>query len=175
MRDISLHVLDIVMNSIEAQASLVKVAICDNDEKIKVIIEDNGRGMDKEFLENVLDPFCTKRKTRKVGLGIPMFYHNVIKTGGTFKIDSNENVGTFIEAVFNKNHIDCIPLGDIKETIISLIMIAPNCDFVFTFKNKDNEYILNTKEIKEVLNDVPINDVNVINWLKEDLVNLESL
>jgi|SRR5690554_5038150 len=175
MRDISLHILDIVMNSIAAKASLINITVIEETEIIKVIIKDNGYGMDKKTLGKVLDPFYTKRTTRKVGLGLPLFCQNVKKTGGRFRIDSSKNDGTFIEATFNRNHIDCIPLGNIKETIISLIMIAPDINYLFIYKKNDNEYVLDTIKIKQVLEDVPINDINVINWLKKDLVNLESL
>lgn len=175
MRDISLHILDIAMNSIDGCASLIEITIIDEENEIIVKIKDNGCGMDENTLKKVLDPFYTSRKTRNVGLGLPLFYQNVKNTGGKFTIESKVNCGTNVEARFNKKHLDCIPLGNIKETILSLILLAPECDFIFTYKKNHNAYVLNTKEIKAIIKEVPINDLNVINWLKKDLVKLESL
>lgn len=173
MRDISMHVLDIVMNSIHAQASLIEITIIEKKDTLELMIKDNGCGMTKEMLETVVDPFCTSRKTRRVGLGIPLLSQNVKNTGGVFNITSSINQGTIIDAIFNKNHIDCIPLGDMNETIISLISIEPDIDFIFTSIKNQNKYVLNTQEIKGVLKDVSINENEVINWLKEDLSQQE--
>ncbi|QVK18730.1 sensor histidine kinase [Mycoplasmatota bacterium] len=170
MRDISMHVLDIVMNSIHAKASLIEITITEKKETLTLVIKDNGSGMTKGMLENVKDPFCTTRKTRHVGLGIPLLYQNVKNTGGVFNITSNINEGTIIEAIFNKNHIDCIPLGNMNETILSLIALEPDIDFIYTRIKNQNQYVLNTQEIKGVLRGVSINEPEVINWLKEDLL-----
>src|SRR5690606_19328282 len=129
-----LHILDIAMNSLEGNASLIQITIHDDEDEITVCVIDNGKGMDEDILKKVLDPFYTSRKTRNVGLGLPLFYQNVKNTGGKFSIESKVNCGTNIKATFNKKHLDCIPLGNIKETILSLIMLAPECDFIFTYK-----------------------------------------
>ncbi len=171
MRDISMHVLDIAMNSIKANATVIKIMIIESDETIRLIIKDNGCGMDKETLNSVVDPFFTTRKTRNVGLGIPLLYQNVKRTSGKFNITSSLKLGTAIEAIFNRKHIDCIPLGDINETIISLILLEPLIDFIYTRKNSFKKYVLNTKKIKRVLNGVKINEKEVIDWLKADLLN----
>lgn len=174
MRDISMHVLDVVMNSLKANATIIKIMIIENDEIIKIIVTDNGCGMDNETLNNVVDPFFTTRKTRSVGLGIPLLYQNAKKTNGKFNITSSLMLGTTIEAVFNRNHLDCIPLGNINETIISLILLEPFIDFIYIRKNSQKKYVLNTKKIKKILNGVKINDKEVINWLKEDLLSFNK-
>ncbi len=169
MRDISMHVLDIAMNSINAHASLVTIKLTETDSLIRLVIEDNGVGMSKQALEKVRDPFYTTRTTRKIGLGIPLLYQNVTATGGTLNISAVESIGTIVDATFNKEHIDCIPLGNIGDTIVSLIMLDPHVDFLFIYKNNNDEYELDTREIKKLLQEVRINDISVINWLKEDL------
>ncbi len=166
-----MHVLDIVMNSIEATASLIEIIFVEKKETQQLLIKDNGCGMSNEKLENVLDPFFTTRTTRNVGLGIPLLYESVKRTGGKFNITSSVNQGTVMEAIFNKNHIDCIPKGDMNETILSLIMLEPTIDFIYTYKSGHKKYVLNTKEIKKILKEVSINEPVVMNWLKEDLLN----
>jgi len=170
MRDISLHVLDIAMNSISAKATLIEIKILERKTKLKLIIKDNGEGMTKETLEKVVDPFFTTRTTRRVGLGIPLLYQNVKNTKGVFNMTSKINKGTKIEAIFNKNHLDCLPIGNMSETILSLILIEPNIDYIYTFKTPRRKYVLNTQLIKRIIKDVSIIENEVLKWLKEDLL-----
>jgi hypothetical protein len=169
MRDISLHILDIVMNSINASSDVIEINIDEQVDYIKFMIKDNGIGMSNETLSKVMDPFYTSRNTRKVGLGLSLLNENVNKTLGHLNIFSKLGGGTIVEATFNKNHIDCIPIGDIDETILLLIIMEPNINYIYKHTCLKKEFILNTLEIKAVLQDVPINEKSVINWLKENL------
>ena len=45
MKELSLNILDIVQNSVSAEASLIQVLIVETDETLRITIEDNGRGM----------------------------------------------------------------------------------------------------------------------------------
>ena len=65
MRDLSMHVLDIVQNSIKADAKLVKVDFeRDGQGRLTLSVEDDGCGMTADFLARVTDPFTTTRTTR---------------------------------------------------------------------------------------------------------------
>ena len=65
MKELSLHLLDIVKNSTAAGASLVRVELTEaEDHTLTVVIADNGRGMSPEMLAAVSDPFTTTRTTR---------------------------------------------------------------------------------------------------------------
>ena len=81
MKELSLNVLDITMNSVKAKATLINIHITENDELLTLEIIDNGCGMTAEFLRGVIDPFCTTRTTRKVGLGIPLLKLAAEQTG----------------------------------------------------------------------------------------------
>ena len=133
MRELSLNILDIVQNSISAGANLIEIDLNEDfHSNITVIkISDNGKGMTKEQIDSVVNPFYTTRKTRKVGLGIPFFKMASEMTGGTFKIDSSLGSGTTITAQFVNSNIDMAPIGDINSTISILIKCNPNLDFVF--------------------------------------------
>ena len=74
MKDLSSHMMDIVQNSIRAEASWIQIRICEDPEADLFLIEiqDNGCGMDEATLARVRDPFFTSRTVRKVGLGIPL-------------------------------------------------------------------------------------------------------
>lgn len=168
MEDLSLHLLDIAQNSILAGATLVEITIWEGEEKGHkwVKIRDNGRGMDTDQINRVVDPFYTTRTTRKVGLGIPMFKASAEATGGKMQIDSQKGKGTTLLALFKSEHIDCIPFGKIEETLTALIFMNPEVDFVYTHENGDKRFCLDTRQIREILGEVSIADPEVVNWIK---------
>ena len=88
MPEVSLNVLDIVQNSVKANASLIEITILKNTQTktLSVSIKDNGCGMTDEQVSRVIDPFYTTRTTRKVGLGVPFFKLSAELTGGSFSI-----------------------------------------------------------------------------------------
>lgn len=171
MKDISLHLMDIVQNSIVAEADRITISmkISDKPEKLLIEIIDNGRGMDREFLQKVTDPFKTSRTTREVGLGIPLIKQSAEMAGGDFSIQSEPSKGTKLNASFEISHIDRIPLGDIPGTIRLLIMANPNISWVIQFSSQNNDFVLDTDEIKHQLDGVPIEDNNVLEWIQNTI------
>ena len=171
MREISLHILDIVQNSITAGASLVSIFITEDSEKnlFSVLIEDNGKGMDDELLKNVIDPFTTSRTTRKVGLGIPLFKMAAESTGGSFKIESEPGRGTKVYTDFVLNSIDRQPLGDIAGTMLGLFSSYEGIDFLYRHKIGDKVFEADTREFKKILGDISFSELSVYEWLKEYL------
>ncbi len=171
MRDISLHLMDLAQNSLSAGATLVIITLSLNPEgMLDVSLQDNGRGMDEGMASKALSPFGTTRTTRKVGLGIPLTKHNAELTGGTFELRSSHEAGTLVHAVFNTRSIDCLPLGNLSDTMVSLIASNPNhVDFVLRCQSPLGESILDTREIRGMLEGVPLNEPAVILWLKQAL------
>lgn len=176
MKELSLNILDITENSVKAEATKVLILLCESEETLSITIKDNGKGMTKEILENVENPFYTTRTTRKVGMGIPLFKMAAELCGGTFSIASkskNEypvDCGTTVTATFNKKHIDYTPLGDIISTLTTLIYAhSQKCEFLFKHNFGEKEVELDTQKLKVVLEDVPLNSFEVINWIKEYL------
>lgn len=169
MPDIAMHLLDIVYNSIRANASLIRIFIYNSikDDIIICRVEDNGKGMDEETVEKVQSPFFTTRTTRDVGLGIPLFKEGAIQSEGTFSLSSKLNVGTTIEATYKKSHLDTPAMGDIAETLVTLLQANENIEYEVEYKWDDDSFILNTVQIKELLEGVPINSPEIILWLKE--------
>ena len=175
MKELSLNILDIVENSTKAKAELVKIEIYESDELLSITITDDGTGMNEETLKSVTDPFYTTRTTRKVGMGIPLFRLAVQQTGGEFSIESThvdvdaKNHGTEVRAIFNKTHIDFTPLGDIISTIITLIQGHPNVDFLFNHTKGERCVSLDTREMRQVLEDIPLDSFEILQWIKENL------
>lgn len=170
MVDLSLHILDVATNAFKANATMVKVIIKEEENSIQVWIEDDGCGMSEEVLNNVSNPFFTSRKTRRVGLGIPLFKQTCEQTGGFLKITSKVGVGTTVHALMYTSHIDSIPLGDIGESIFVLIInpygVDVHAEMIFKDQNKKT-FIVDTVDLKNVLDDVPLTEPSVMAWIKE--------
>ena len=172
MRDLSLHLLDLAQNSITAGASLVTVRLTlGEDRMLTMELIDDGKGMSPELLARVTSPFATTRTTRKVGLGIPMMKENAEKAGGTFALESEEGKGTTLRCSMDTGNIDCLPLGDLSGTLLSLMITNPlSPDFLFEGKSPQGEGSFDTREVRQALgSDIPFNEPSVAAWLKEAL------
>lgn len=176
MTEISLHILDIVQNSVKAGASLITVDIDENTvgNYLGVTITDNGCGMDSEFLAKVTDPFKTTRTTRKVGMGLSLFKNACEQTGGQFEITSEVGVGTKVKAVFVYDSIDRQPLGDMASTMSAIIGGNPDIDYVYKHDYNGRTFDLSTIEMRKILGDnVKLNEIEVLKWI-EDYISEET-
>lgn len=179
MDELSLHILDIVQNSISAKATFIEVKVIENskEDKIEIEIFDNGVGMTEEEIKIVQDPFYTTKSYKKVGLGIPLLKQIALSTDGEFKIESKKGEFTKVYASFKKSHPDTPPIGNLKDTILTLVLSSENFDIKFFYKKDNKIFELDTKEIKKNLDDIPLNHPEVIkflrNYLEENFKNLE--
>ena len=169
MNEISLHIIDIIQNSLSAGASLIRVIIDENlaHNLLSVTIADNGKGMTKEQVERLDDPFFTSRTTRRVGMGIPLFRQSAEQSGGDLVVTSEAGFGTTVKANFLNDHIDRPPLGEIANSMVLMISANPDKDVVFEYIYNGSSYIFDTVEIKSVLEELPLNDPAVIRMLTE--------
>jgi DNA mismatch repair ATPase MutL len=178
MKELSLHILDIVMNSVRAKANNIEVKIIENTDKdlLSITITDNGFGMDKEMVKRVLDPFTTTRTTRKVGLGIPLFKANAEACNGNFSITSKLNTGTTVTANFQLSNIDRPILGDIATVITMVFCSHPNIDVSFIYNKNNNSYSIKTEQIKAELDGVSMQELEVKSLINNIIASeLEAL
>jgi anti-sigma regulatory factor (Ser/Thr protein kinase) len=149
MEDLSLHILDIAENSIMASAGRIEISINEDsaDDILTLEISDDGRGMDEQTLKKALDPFFTTRTTRRVGLGLALLAQAARESGGKMEVSSRPNEGTRVRATFRLSHPDCKPMGDIAETIRTLVVGNPEVDFVFEQKTNGSTYRFDSREI----------------------------
>ena len=167
MPEISLNILDVVQNSVTAGATLteINITIDRKTDTLEVAISDNGSGMTPDQVEKVTDPFYTTRTTRKVGLGMPFLKMAAEMTGGSFHIESELGVGTKTKAVFGLTHIDRMPMGDVAGTMVSLIGPSPDIDFILRYSADGEEFALDTREIREVLDGIPLSNHEVLGYI----------
>ena len=180
MTEISLNVLDVAQNSVKANASLVEISVLadTNANKLTIKINDNGCGMTEKQVSQVCDPFFTTRTTRKIGLGVPFFKEAAESTNGCFEIKSKVGEGTKVTAVFTLDHIDRMPLGDMSSTIHSLITLNKHIDFVYTYTVNGKSFTLDTRELREILGDVPFDvpeiSAYILDFLKSNKAEVDQ-
>jgi hypothetical protein len=177
MQDISLHLLDIIENSVRAGAKGVRIRIISDTQEnvLRFIIEDDGCGMDSETLAMAQNPFFTSKEERvkKVGLGIPLFKQNAELCNGNFIMTSEPGLGTLLKVDFQRNHIDRLPLGNLTDTLLGAVVGHPEVDFYVNLinrdKGKEQTFHFDTAAIKEELGDIPLTYPDVIEYIEQSL------
>jgi anti-sigma regulatory factor (Ser/Thr protein kinase) len=172
MDDLSLHIMDIIENSVRAEATEVSLVIETSlkDNMLKIVIVDNGSGMDKEEIKRCEDPFYTTKECKKTGLGIALLKQSSEEANGTFMLLSEKGMGTKISATFQYDHIDRRPLGDIAKTMYIVIAAYPAVNFLFRYTKDAKSFEIDTGEIKEGLEDIPINAPDVLKTLRNHII-----
>jgi len=142
MKEISLHLLDLIENAVAAGATTVQIVI-DEDvpaDRLRITVQDNGRGMPPELADRAADPFATTRTTRSVGMGLALLSGATEQAGGRTDISSTPGAGTRIEAEFQLSHIDRAPLGRVEDTLAATAIIHPDLDLLFTHRGPGGSY-----------------------------------
>jgi len=168
MKELSLYLLDLTQNSITANASLISIDIDENQAQntLTISLKDNGCGMTDEFVKKVTDPFTTTRTTRDVGMGVPLFKLAAEQSNGSFDIVSSPGVGTELCGVFQYDHIDRPPIGDMASSMQNLLMSADTIDFVYTHKTEKGTFVCDTRQLRDVLGDqVSLSSFDVLQWV----------
>lgn len=171
MQDLSLHILDIVENSLAAGARRVEIRIEENLKEDRMMIEivDDGCGMDEEMMRRALDPFFTTKTVRRVGLGLPLLSESCRMSNGELCLQSSPGQGTKVRATFQHSHIDRKPLGNMTDTLITLLAGHPEVDFLYEHRKDDACFSLDSREIKAGLDEVPLNEPRVISALRSHI------
>ena len=161
MQELSMNLLDIAQNSVAAGSTLTELTVRIDTARraLTLVIADNGKGMSEETLRRVTDPFYTTRTTRKVGLGIPLFREAAETAGGGLTIKSKVGVGTTVSATFTLGNID----------LVNLVQCNPELDFVFRVESDGEAFCMDTRELREMLDGVPLSTPQVALFLREYL------
>lgn len=171
MEELALHILDLVQNSLAAGATEVVIEIKEDaaGDSLVITVTDNGSGMDQEFVRRVLDPFTTTRATRRVGLGLSLLAMAARQTGGDVQVSSEKGKGTTVTATFGLQHWDRPPLGDLPATLVTVLAGAPKLDLTYRHTVDGRTFTFRSREIKNRLGEVPINDPKVLTFLRRYL------
>jgi signal transduction histidine kinase len=146
LKELALHIMDIAENGIRAGAATLTIALLEEGTPavLKIRVKDDGKGMEKEELLRVEDPFYTSRTTRRVGMGIPLLRQQAELAAGDLKIKSSPGRGTEVEASFLKDHPDRQPLGDLEGCWILLASVNPGIEWVLHLASGAGEFSIST-------------------------------
>lgn len=169
MNDLSMHILDIVQNSISAGATMVTLTVDESpaEDLLTIAVGDNGRGMTPEQVSRLADPFFTSRTTRRVGMGIPLLMDSARQSGGDVRIESEPGKGTEVTAVFGYSNIDRPPLGDVANALMLLVSSNPDLDFLFTYRYDGEVYLFNTADVREIFGEDALENLTIIRNLEK--------
>jgi hypothetical protein len=171
VRELALHLLDIAHNSVSARAKNITIWVIEDTaaDRLRLAVEDDGCGMDAETVQRVVDPFVTSRTTRNVGLGIPLLKAAAEACEGSLEIKSQPGQGTRIDIEFQRNHIDRMPLGDIAETILTLVVGCPEVHWRLIYQFDQDIFEFDDAEIKLTLDGIPLTEPSVLGYLRETI------
>jgi hypothetical protein len=175
MRELSLHILDAMENSLEAGATLIEVIIEEDltADWLTITVRDNGRGMSDAQRAHIFDPFFTTRSARHVGLGIPLFKAAAERCNGRLTLTSQLEKGTTLQATFQHSHIDRAPLGDITGTLLA-ITLSGSCNVHYVHRVDGREFAFHTADIRLESGEIPLTHPAVRRWLEEFITEGEA-
>ncbi|MEL7626048.1 MAG: ATP-binding protein [Anaerolineaceae bacterium] len=173
MRELALHILDIAENSISAGASRIEITVKQDTriDEMCISVKDNGMGMAEEMVANVMDPFTTSRTTRKVGLGIPLLKQAAEACNGGMTIESQPGIGTHLVVKFQESHIDRMPLGNLSDTFLTLLLGSPEVNWVLDYQINNEIFQFDDSEVKEAIDGMSMTDYRVIEYLTSTIEN----
>lgn len=87
-------VLNLVLNGVQAtdQSGTVRVAAETRDDKVRIVVDDEGTGLSAEGLEHAFDPFYTT-KPKGTGLGLSIAFQIVDQQGGHLMVENRDEGG----------------------------------------------------------------------------------
>lgn len=152
MREISLHILDLVENSIRAGAAVIEVSLEEEPARdcLTVRVEDDGPGLPVSG-ETAADPFFTTKEGKKTGLGLSLFKFRAEQAGGSFQISRSSLGGLAVRACMPLSSVDRSPLGDLAGTLASVVCTNPEIELRSRLRVDDREWTVSTAEVARAL------------------------
>ncbi len=172
MTELSLHIFDIVQNSLRAHSDTVEIAVsidCGQNgcDFLEIKISDNGYGMTKEQLESAFNPFTRIERGKRNGLGLSLFKEAAEKTGGGTYIQSDCGQGTVVTAKFLLSSIDRLPLGNIALTVRLLATANPDVNICFSYSVFGESFSLSSAGLVDILGDIPLSSREVTDFIEK--------
>jgi len=88
---------NLIINAVDAIPETGKISIdasIENEDLIKIVVEDNGQGMSDETKKKIFEPFFTTKGKHGTGLGLSVTYGIVNRHGGKIDVESSPGRGT---------------------------------------------------------------------------------
>jgi hypothetical protein len=152
LREISLHILDLIENAMRAGATVIAVAVEEEPERdlLCVAVEDNGPGL-PVHADTAADPFFTTKEGKKTGLGLSLMKFRTEQAGGTFRMERSCLGGLAVRAAMPLSNVDRSPLGDLAATLASAVCTSPGVELRARLRVGEREWRADTDEIARSL------------------------
>ena len=150
-------VADVAANSIEAHASVVEVEVSEVADWLKIVVVDNGKGMDAATCARAFDPFFSesgKHDARKIGMGLPFVRQTCEACSGEASLESQEGVGTKLICSFRRDSFDLPPMGNMASTVLTLFNSPGEFNLIFTHRKDGESYTISRQELLEALGEL---------------------
>ncbi|MFC2135893.1 ATP-binding protein [Bacteroidota bacterium] len=95
-------VINLIRNSLQAEAKEVRVKIAQSDDECFLRVEDNGKGIPSEIINNVFDEEFTT-KIKGMGLGLSMAKRFISSINASISVENTSSNGTVILITFPKS------------------------------------------------------------------------
>ena len=153
MRELSLHILDLIENSIRAGASLIVVGVSEDadHDRLEIRVEDNGAGLTVPS-EKALDPYFTTKEGKRTGLGLSLFKASAELAGGGLSVHESAMGGVAVIARMKLEHVDRPPLGDLAATLSSVVCTNPGLDLWCRISSRDRQCVVCASEVAKRFN-----------------------
>lgn len=171
MRELAQHITDLVENAARAGARRVDVEILEDlvDDRLIIVVADDGHGMDPETVARLGDPFFTSRTCRRVGLGIPLVAATAERCDGSVQVESSPGRGTRVTVGLRHSHIDRPPLGNLQATLLTALVGHPEVDLCYRHRANGRGFDIDGGAIRRELGEVPLSHPSVLRWLEQYL------
>lgn len=152
MRDLSLHILDVIENSIRAGATAVTVTVAQypDIDILELSVEDDGVGLSVPA-DTATDPFYTTKSGKRVGLGLSLLRAAAEQAGGKLTVSTSRMGGVAVKATMWLSHIDRTPLGDLAATLSSIVCTNPDVDLTCRVCVGDRECVVRASDVVKEL------------------------
>jgi signal transduction histidine kinase len=148
VRDLSLHILDLIENSLRAGATIIAVTVAADEttDRLTIGVEDNGTGLPVPP-ETATNPFYTTKSGKRVGLGLALLKGAAERADGTVVIEPSALGGTAVKMQMIHSHIDRSPMGDLAATLSSVVCTNPGVDFRLLLRRGAEERSVRSLEL----------------------------
>jgi len=146
--EISLQLLDLGMNAVEAGARLIRLLVAELPRRgeLCLLLADDGPGLPAGM--DPADPVSSKPGRRGgVGLGLAFFQQLAAATGGRCWVRSAPGRGTTLAARLPAEHWDLPPLGDLPGTVWTLLRARPGLDLAYRRRRGRHRFRFDTREL----------------------------
>lgn len=175
MNDISLHLLDIVQNSLTAGATQIAIRLKESFQPsyYTFVVVDNAPGMHPATLANALrSGYTTKADQAATGMGLPLLQQAAEQSGGSFAVQSRKGhfSGTKVTACFGRSPHSSLVSGDIPETLRLLLVTNPTVYFRFLLETEGNRFSFGTAQLYQQFGAVEsLLTPTVLQWIRQQL------